>query len=74
MTDEIHWQKLATNILKAELARRGLTYDDLRLALEKIGINKTATNINVTINRGTFSFVFFLQCAEAIQLDKIQLK
>ena len=74
MNTEIKWQKKATNLLKAELARKGIGYDELRQALEKIGIEKSTNNINVTINRGTFSFLFFLQCAEAIQLDKIQLK
>lgn len=74
MNTDIEWQKQATNLLKAELARKGMGYDDLRQALKKIGIEKTTNNINVTINRGTFSFLFFLQCAEAIQLDKIQLK
>ena len=74
MATDIDWQKKAANLLKAELARKGIGYDELRQALEKIGIEKTTNNINVTINRGTFSFLFFLQCAEAIQLDKIQLK
>ena len=74
MSFEIEWQKKAANLLKSELARKGMGYDELRQALSNIGIIKTTNNINVTINRGTFSFVFFLQCVEALQLDKIQLK
>lgn len=73
MTIETSWQNQATNILKGELARKGIGYEDLSQALKKIGVDKTANNINVTINRGTFSFVFFLQCAQALSIDKIQL-
>ena len=68
-----NWENKATNLLKAELARRGIGYEELRIALEKIGVQKSAPNINKTINLGKFSFSFFLQCAEAIGLDTIQL-
>jgi hypothetical protein len=68
-----NWESKASNLLKAELARRGLGYEELRVALEKIGVSKSAININKTINLGKFSFTFFLQCAEAIGLNSIQL-
>lgn len=68
-----NWENRASNLLKAELARRGLGYEELRTALEKIGVTKSASNINKTINLGKFSFSFFLQCAEAIGLDHIQI-
>lgn len=67
------FEKMASNLLKAEIARRGLNYEDLRLALEKLGIKKTTQNLNKTINLGKFSFSFFLQCAKAIDLNKLQL-
>ena len=67
------WEKEATNLLKAELARRGLSYDDLRLALAQLGIKKSTQNLNKTINLGKFSFAFFLQCAKAIGLDEVRL-
>ena len=68
------WEQEAVNLLKAELARRGLTYEDLRVALLELGIEKTTRNLTKTISQGKFSFVFFLQCAKAIGLEKIQLK
>ena len=74
MAVKTEWEKKATNLLKAELARRGLSYEDLRIALAKLGIEKTPININKTINQGKFGFDFFLQCAEAIDLEKLQLK
>lgn len=67
------WEEEATNLLKAELTRRGINYEALRIALLEIGVEKSAQNINKTINLGKFSFSFFLQCAKAIGLEKIQL-
>jgi len=67
------FEKMASNLLKAEIARRGLNYEDLRLALEKLGIEKSTHNLTKTINLGKFSFAFFLQCAKAIDLNKLQL-
>ena len=67
------WEKEASNLLKAELTRRGLSYEDLRLALAKLGIDKSTQNLIKTINLGKFSFAFFLQCAKAIELDRILL-
>ena len=55
-----------------ELVRKGMGDYELRQALKKISFDKTKNNISVIINRGTF--LFFLQCAEAMQLDKTQLK
>lgn len=67
------WEKEASNLLKAELARRGLSYEDLRIALAGLGIEKTKANLTKTINQGKFSFSFFLQCAKAIGLDTLRL-
>jgi len=67
------WESKASNLLKAELARRGLSYEELKVALEKIGVIKSVSNINKPINLGKFSFAFFLQCAEAIELETIHL-
>lgn len=68
------WEKKAANLLKAELARQGLSYDDLRIALQKIGVEKTTHNLTKTINLGKFPFAFLLQCTEAIDIEKLQLK
>lgn len=68
------WEKEASNILKAELARRGMSYDDLRIALSELGIEKSTHNLTKTINLGKFPFAFFLQCAKAIGLDTVTVK
>jgi hypothetical protein len=67
------WEKKATNLLKAELARHGLSYEELSVALAKIGIEKTPQNLNKTINLGKFGFDFFLQCAQALGLKELRI-
>jgi Domain of unknown function (DUF6471) len=73
MTVKSEWEKKATNLLKAELARVGLNYEELSNALAKIGIEKTPQNLNKTINLGKFGFDFFLQCAQAIGLKELRI-
>ena len=60
------WQAHVKNILKAELARRGLSYADLAERLAAIGIKDNPRNITNKIGRGTFTAIFFVQCMEAI--------
>ncbi|WP_395008986.1 DUF6471 domain-containing protein [Undibacterium sp.] len=60
------WENEARRIVKAELARRGLTYERLAKRLKTIGINETERSIANKMSRGTFSFVFFLQCMKAV--------
>jgi hypothetical protein len=62
----MNWENEARRIVKAELARRGFTYERLAKRLKTIGINETERSIANKMSRGTFSFVFFLQCMQAI--------
>lgn len=73
MTERSEWEKMATNLLKAEMAKKGISYEELRQALEKIEVHKTAPNVNKTINLGKFSFSFFLQCSKALGLKNLRL-
>lgn len=67
------WNKLAASILKAELKRKSMTYEDLALLLEKIGVKETQASILNKLSRGTFQFAFFLQCAAVINLRVLQI-
>lgn len=68
------WQRKATNLLKAELTRRGISYDQLQEKLLQIGVEETANSINIKINRGAFSFVFFLQTMKAIGAKTLRIE
>jgi hypothetical protein len=70
---ELNWNTLAANILKAELKRRGITYDQLHEKLVALGINDSTNSIKVKVSRGSFQFAFFLQCAAAIGIKNLLL-
>jgi len=67
------WKKHAKNLLKAELKRRGISYEMLVVKLKAIGADENYNSVNTKLNRGSFSFVFALQCFKAIDAKKIRL-
>ena len=67
------WQAKVKGILRAELARRQLSYADLAERLQAIGVKDDSRNIKNKIGRGSFSAVFFFQCMEAIGVQNIHL-
>lgn len=67
------WSRRAANLLKAELARAGLGYDDLIQKLKAIGIDESYKSVSAKINRGTFSFAFFMQCMDALNVKIVRL-
>lgn len=67
------WNKQAANLLKAELARAGVGYEGLIDKLKEIGVDESYKGIAAKINRGTFSFVFFMQCMSALGKTEIRL-
>lgn len=70
---ETDWNKLASSILKAELKRRDIGYEQLVSMLEKIGVHETHASILNKMSRGSFQFSFFLQCAAATGIKILRL-
>lgn len=66
------WTKLASAILKAELKRHSLNYEQLINKLADIGVDETPASIRNKMSRGSFQFVFFLQCAAVIGIKSIR--
>jgi Domain of unknown function (DUF6471) len=60
------WQDRVRGMLRAELARRNLSYVDLAERLRVIGIEDTPKNLSNKIAQGKFSAAFFMQCMTAI--------
>ncbi|MCE3238265.1 MAG: hypothetical protein K0R24_1246 [Gammaproteobacteria bacterium] len=67
-------KNLAINILKAELAKRGLSFQKLHENLKATGINDSYNNMRLKINRGAFTFAYFLDCMRAIDLKTLDLE
>jgi hypothetical protein len=60
------WYQIAGNVLRAELARQGITYRQLANAMTQIGVAETERSIASKLSRGSFSFAFYLQCMRAL--------
>ena len=72
MEDE-NWEVRAKSLLKSEMKKMDLTYRQL---YELIGFQNSQYDEQVIINkvnRGKFSFAFFLQCMSAMQVTKLYL-
>lgn len=68
------WAEEVKGILKAEIARRHLTYNDLVQKLAEHGISETEANLRNKISRGGFSAVFFVQCLTAMGAHTVRLR
>ena len=70
---ETDWNAEAKGILKAEIARRHLTYKDLVDNLAAIGVVENEANLRNKVSRGGFSAGFFVQCLTAIGAHTVRL-
>ena len=68
------WKAKVKGLLKAELARRQMSYADLAVKLEAVGIKDNDRNISNKMARGTFTAVFFVQCLQAIGCKTIHIE
>jgi 3-mercaptopyruvate sulfurtransferase SseA len=73
MRSQADWDGEVKGMLKAEVKRRNMTYEQLAAKLAEIGVQDTPRNIINKINRGTFSAVFFVQCLKAIGCHELRL-
>lgn len=70
---EIDWKREVKGILKAEMARKGFTQDDLVEKLNEIGVEETKAGIANKVSRGTFSAIFLLQCLKALGCNELRI-
>jgi len=68
------WNKKAKSLIKAELAKKDIGYDELSDMLKDIDIEENKMNIANKLNRGKFSFSFALQIFKALGLKKLNLE
>lgn len=71
--DKEIWREKAGNLLKSELAKKGIDYIELVDLLNRMGLKETYNGVASKISRGSFSMVFFLQCMEAIDNKEVKL-
>ena len=73
MTDA-EWQAEVKGLLKAEMKRRGLTYDQLAGKLGEIGVKADSHVLRNKVARGRFSAVFLVQCLRAMGVRELRLE
>lgn len=71
---ERDWTAHVKGILKAELKRRHLGYQELVVKLSAIGVKESEPNVRNKIARGSFTAVFFVQCLVAIGCHSVALE
>lgn len=74
ITCERKWEALAKALVKAELKRHDVTYDQLSAKLKELGVDETPAAIANKISRGRFTFIFFLQCLKALGASVVRLE
>lgn len=73
MSTDQQWENKVKGLLKAELKRRNVTYQELVEKLAVLGVIETPENIANKISRGKFTAVFLLQCLDAIGCQTIRM-
>lgn len=72
MPERTDWEEKAKGLLRAEMARKSVTYAQLVERLAEIGIDENKRNLRNQVSRGKFTAGFFLQCLTA--LGSLQLR
>lgn len=73
MADNAEWEAKVKGLLKGELKRRGVTYQQLVEKLAAIGVVDSEPNIRNKLARGKFTAVFLVQCLKATGAESIRL-
>lgn len=73
MRSEADWADETKRLLRAEMTRRGITYDQLAERLKAVGIEDSAVNIRNKVARGKFTASFLIQCLTAMGARSLRL-
>lgn len=67
------WERLVKNMLRAEMMRRGVSYEQLVARLAELGIVENVLNLRNKVSRGRFAAPFFAQCMVALGVELLQI-
>lgn len=73
MKSDDPWVKLVKGILRAEMTRRSMTYEQLAERLAEFDVKDSAVNLRNKVARGGFSAVFWVQCLRALGVRQIDI-
>lgn len=63
----------AKRILRSEMARRAISYEDLVARLAEAGVKETNASLRNKLSRGSFTADFFLQSLAAMKVSSLRL-
>ncbi len=67
------WERLVKNMLRAEMMRRGVSYEQLAAKLAEIGVGDNVLNLRNKVARGRFTAPFLAQCMVALGVQSLQI-
>lgn len=67
------WEEKAKGLLRAEMARRGVTYAQLVDRLAAIGVEENERNLRNKVSRGKFTAGFLLQVVSALGAKDLRI-
>jgi hypothetical protein len=73
MPERTDWEAKARGLLRAEMARKGMTYAQLVERLAAIGVSEDERNLRNKVSRGKFTAAFLLACLEATECRLVRL-
>ncbi|MBU2879755.1 MULTISPECIES: DUF6471 domain-containing protein [Aliiglaciecola] len=75
MTGKQHnanWRQVVQRIIKAEMSKRGVKYQDLSDRLNTIGITQSADNLRNKVNKGILGADLLLQIMYVLKMRRIE--
>ncbi|MBF7074810.1 hypothetical protein ISG33_15515 [Glaciecola sp. MH2013] len=66
------WRNLVQRVLKAELSKKGVKYQDLSNKLSAIGVDQSADNLRNKINKGILGADLLLQIMFVLNIKQIR--
>lgn len=73
MPERTDWEAKARGLLRAEMARQGITYAQLVERLAAVEVIEDERNLRNKVSRGKFTAAFLLQCFKAMECKTIRL-
>jgi hypothetical protein len=68
-TIDARWARLASLTLRAVLTRKGMSYAELAVKLSGDGLGESSRSVEGKVQRGAFTFAFFLRSLRAMNAD-----
>ena len=73
MPNRTDWEARARGLIRAEMAKQGMTYSQLVEKLKTVGVQEDERNLRNKVSRGKFTASFLLQCLAAVGTHTVHL-